>query len=105
MENSNQNPKPSKGLKFSLNIYSALRAKGFTQKECSIFAGITEKTAGKYEKERVKKIRSEIKELESLIERLNIRADDPTIKTKELLELTARIEELNTKRRNLEADI
>ncbi|HBV14947.1 hypothetical protein [Chryseobacterium carnipullorum] len=104
MENS-KSKTPQPNSKQKLKIYSIFRANGFTQKESAGFAGVTEKTAKNYETSRIDKINNEITELEQLIQRLKVRADQPELSTRDLLNLTAKIEDLNTKKRNLKSDI
>ena len=80
-------------------IYNEYRKKGHNQKESAKLAGITEKTAGKYEVKRLAAIQQQKDEINKLITRLEQKADDPATPVKDLILLNAEIERLNEKKK------
>lgn len=92
--------KPGKETAIKIRAYNQYRAKGHNQKESAELAGITEKTAGKYELKRLEAVQEQIADLDKMIARLEQKADDPTTPAKDLLLLTAEIERLNEKKKN-----
>lgn len=81
--------------------FESFRNQGFNQKECASLIGVTEKTAGVYEKLRKEKKTQKLTDLDDLINRLKIRADNPKISTKELIDLTSKLESLFIKKEKL----
>lgn len=81
--------------------FEKFRNAGYNQKQCAFMIGVTEKTAGAYERLRKEKNIKKIAELEDLIKRLKTRADKPHISTTELIELTSKLESLFIKKEKL----
>lgn len=73
-----------------LNLYIIEHAKGKNQKEISVILGITEKTAGRYERMRLKKLQPSA----DLIALLEAKAKDKTTTAKDLVILTKEIDRL-----------
>ena len=81
--------------------FSKFRNEGYNIKQCSSLIGVSEKTGGVYEKIRKEKNTKKITEIEELITRLKTRADNPQISTKELIDLTNKMESLFIKKEKL----
>ena len=79
-----------------LNAYTTEYTKGKTQKEISKSLGITEKTAGRYERMRLKRLQPTA----DLIELLKDKTKDKNITVRDLVALTKEIDRLLDKQKN-----
>lgn len=82
-------------------MFDVFRANGYTQKDSGKFVGISEKTAGVYEEKRLAAVKNKIIDLDDLISRLKIRADNPKTVTSQLIKLTTKLQELYKEKEKL----
>lgn len=76
-----------------LNAFSYYRSIGKSQKETARLISVTEKTAGRYERLRLKRLQQPAE----LIKLLTAKANEPTTTAKDLVYLTKEIDRLSDK--------